>query len=447
MPHKQARTTHWKASATLLPPLAKSAYKLIDALPEALEKVWPLSRAHRRDLPRDIKDLSAMLTCQRSQLRHNYWSKPAWISAYLYYFLPWNLVRLCRLLQALDLPQPELKQDALPLLLDGGSGPLTAPLALWIARPQWRAAPISVFALDAVKQPLQLGRALFNAMAQISGQEPWPIRIETGPIEALGRLAPRASAGGEPLLPWLAAAANTLNELKASQSAAEGGESRFEDLLEEWAPIWQSGAPLLFVEPGTRLGGAIIMRLRAAALELGLHPAAPCVHSNACPLYEPERAALPSTWCHFIFSAQDAPDWLRNLSREARLFKTSLTLAPLLLQRVEPPRKRQGMAVRVISQPFPARESICRYGCAKNGLCLLPGARSLISGSLCEAEEPEDAEKDPKSGAAIILPFAGADSGRQRAGAPSGQANGRGALKGALKKTCKRADKTGSRRS
>ena len=54
----------------------------------------PLSRNHHADLPEAIRDLSAMLTYERGGLGRSYWSAPRYVSAYLRYFLPWNLVRL-----------------------------------------------------------------------------------------------------------------------------------------------------------------------------------------------------------------------------------------------------------------------------------------------------------------------------------------------------------------
>ncbi|WP_448339637.1 hypothetical protein AB9L13_12365 [Desulfovibrio piger] len=85
----------------------------------------PLRSAHYRNLPADIEALSRLLTCERSGLYRPYWSSPASTSAYLYYFLPWNVLRLARLFRSLPLPDPRLwlEKGQTPLLLDGGSGP------------------------------------------------------------------------------------------------------------------------------------------------------------------------------------------------------------------------------------------------------------------------------------------------------------------------------------
>lgn len=404
---KRIAKPHWQKISELLPELDAQSAAILALLPQALEQVWPLTKAHKRQLPHAVRDLSAALTCQRSELRSNYWNKPAFVSAYLYYFLPWNLVRLCRLLPGIGLPEPQEKTNKLPLLLDAGSGPLTLPLALWICKPEWRAMPLSVFALDSSRQPIEIGKNLLAALAKICNQPTWPVRTKSGPIEALAKLAPESSKTGRELYPWLISAANVLNELKDKgqiDTEEDGSASRLGKLLIAWQPLWQQGAPLLFIEPGTRLGGTTIMRLRKAGLELGLLPISPCTHDRPCPLLRPERPEQSKTWCHFIFSAQAAPEWLKELSRKAGLFKTSLTLSPLLLVK-EPSQKKElteGMPCRIISQAFPVAIGMARYGCCKAGLGLLPDSRLLESGACCLAKVAKDAVKDKKSGAVIL---------------------------------------------
>lgn len=403
----------WKADSHLVPSLSESSFRILDALPRALAQVWPLSAAHRRSLPSDIRELSLLLTSQRSGLRRNYWSRPAFISAYLYYFLPWNLVRLCRLFSALKIRQP----DGQPLLADVGAGPLSATMALWIARPDLRKLPITVFALDSARHPLELGGKLFAALAQILKEPCWETRIATGPVEALPKLAPDVSQTGLKLTPWLCLAANVLNEMKPAR-AEKAGESpnygRLEMLLCAWRPFWQKGGQLLFVEPGTRLGGAIIMALRESALDLGLVPHAPCTHAEACPLNEEGRGGLPSSWCHFVFSGQEAPEWLKALSRKAGLAKTSLTLSPLFLSTDPVNHPGQAMPVRVVSQSFPVADGMARYGCSSAGLTLLPDSRAMLSGAFCLANRPAgEKRRDARSGAIVISPWREGQPGKR----------------------------------
>ena len=146
----------WPEPSPLLPSLSGDARKLLETLARALATVRPLRTAHRKALPRDIADLSRLLTVDRAELHHPYWGSPGLASAYMHYFLPWNIVRLARLLAALPLPDPRrwLDRGLRPWLLDAGSGPLTLPLALWLARPDWRSLPLGVLALDTAALPL-----------------------------------------------------------------------------------------------------------------------------------------------------------------------------------------------------------------------------------------------------------------------------------------------------
>lgn len=443
----------WPVTGTLFPPLDAAVQAALARLPEALERVRPLSAAHRRSLPEDIAALSRALTAERAELRRPYWSRPAFVSAYLYYFLPWNLVRLTRLFKGLPLPPPGRGEHP-ALLMDAGSGPLTVPLALWLARPEWRSAPVRVLALDSAAQPLELGRALFAAWGELLGEPVWPVRLERGPVESLAaRALPLVRGGGA--RPWLITAANVLNEVRpargghcgaAAREEAEGEcreagaaddvEERLERLLEAWSPLLvppvrRGGAAgadaatpvLLFVEPGTRLGGTTVMRLRDVALAGGLAAHAPCMHDGPCPL---ARGA----WCHFTFAPEGAPRWLAALSARAGLAKRSLSLSPLLLG----PSRGEGASghsreagaaapeARVLSSPFavPGVRGQARYACAACGLALLEDAGALPCGAcvrLAAGGEGPGREarprRDLRSGARIFAaPARGGASGQ-----------------------------------
>ena len=462
-----AHGNSWKGAMPLFPPLTEEARVILDQLPEVLARVWPLSAAHRRSLPDDIARLSRLLTTERAALDRPYWGTPAFVSAYMYYFLPWNLVRLIRLLAAMPLPDPQAvaAQGGKALLIDTGSGPLTLPLALWLARPEWRQAPIQVLALDSSSQPLELGRSLLHEVAALTFHQPWQVQTVRAPLEQAARQAAPLLAGGQ-ARPWLISAANVLNELRFGKKSgrasaldsydeddaplmgrmddpdvegrADFGQSadpderpddcrqeRLARFLDALAPLFRghgrpapggaegqpSGPALLFVEPGTRLGGSTIMDLRRLAVEGGLTALAPCPHQAACPLLGGQGGR---TWCHFTFGSEGAPRWLEDLSADAGLGKSGLSLAPLLLSPVAAPevaagqeqgRKTSGsMKARVLTAPFavPGLAGRGRYACAACGLLLLEDAEGLPSGSLLEVQVSPDARRDAKSGARIV---------------------------------------------
>lgn len=429
---RASQPSPWPVPSPLLPSLSADARQLLETLARALAVVRPLRTAHRKALPRDIADLSRLLTVERAELHHPYWGSPGLASAYMHYFLPWNIVRLARLLAALPLPDPRLWLDRglRPWLLDAGSGPLSLPLALWLARPDWRSLPLGVLALDTAALPLDLGRLLLQAWADLTGQPlAWTISTARGPLEHLPRHAARLlRSHGEDAAPsvWMVCAANVLNELYgkgADHEAAATDDSgatdaeeenaatagRLPGVLDALAPLLWEGpegddapAPAaLFVEPGTRLGGKTIMRLRTLALEGGLSASAPCPHDGACPLLADRRRG----WCHFTFDSEGAPGWLRALSEQAGLAKSSLSLAPLLLVPGDRAAPRAADEARILSAPFrvPGLRGEARYACSARGLLLLERAEALPSGALLRTAMPQEPAVDARSGA-LVLP-------------------------------------------
>lgn len=423
----------WQILSSLFADLNDDFLKALELLPQAIAKVWAIPASRRKFLPQDIADLSYLLTKSRSDLRLPYWHKAANLSAYLYYFLPWNLIRLGRLFSSLDLPAPLELEGQQPVLLDMGSGPLALPIALWLAKKSWREIPLQVLALDSSKQPLDVGRELFYTLADMMGEKAWPVYVYSGPAErplaALQNLRNKNSQNG--YYPWLLAEANILNELLSKNPARddrhEKGDLEEEDdfegvgsecensllgrLLGAWLPIWQNSpgkALALFVEPGTRLGGDAIMNLRRCALKLGFVPLSPCTQCGECPLLNKSRpgGGHADSWCHFTFSALSAPQWLKDLSRESGLEKSSLSLSVLLLGE-EKPTSLNKHAARVISQPFrvPGLKGESRYACGSLGLELLENAAFPPSGSLILAQKKLPPERDKKSGATVCVPL------------------------------------------
>ena len=373
-------------SRELFPPLTADARRALEHLPVALDAALPLKAAHRRDLPAAVQELSARLTCERGGQTRPYWSSPRLTSAYLRYFLPWNLVRLIRLMGALELPYPPVDTTERALLLDIGSGPLTLPLAVWLAKPEWRELPLDVACLDNSPKALELGRAIFVRLA--GEKSPWRIILVRAGANALAR-----EVRGRP---WLISAVNVLNELKTGGLAA---------FAEQAVRLLHSRGALLCVEPGTRLGGKLVQSLREESRALGLAPVQPCPHIQSCPLQGTR------SWCHFSLSAQGTPGWLAQLAREAQLTKKDLHLSFALLQR-QALRQHDApcgsgaeyLKARVISAPFKisGTENLARYACSAQGLLLLTQAANTPSGALVEVRWSARLRKDDRSGAWIV---------------------------------------------
>ncbi len=389
----------------LFPPLPHSIREALQDFPKVLNSVLPMQAKHRHQLPYAIEELSTRLTSERGLLQQPYWSAPRFTSAYVWYFLPWNIIRLARLLNGLSLPEPTplpVKKGGEPvprIFVDMGSGPLSLPIALWLAKPQWRHIPLTLLCTDISPHPLMTGQKIFEALA--GKDSPW--RVVTRRCHLEGTAVEIHKTEG---IPWLITAANVCNELKGKHEQSTG--ERLEELLGKLLGTLNApDARLLFVEPGTRLGGKTIVSLREAAQSFDLVPESPCTHGHACPLDETR------TWCHFTFDIQGAPRWLTELSAQANLRKDALSLAFVLLQKERYLDEQEGAEgqsstmqdrARIISAPFrvPHLPGFSRYACAPQGLTLLGRAQSLSSGALVSIHPPtEDSEVDKKSGAFV----------------------------------------------
>lgn len=146
-------------------------------------------------------------------------------------------------------------------LLDVGAGPGTV---LWAAADCWPTVS-SALMLEASQSIRTVGEELSanSGIAHVEWREA------------------DASKSFETDKADLVTLAYVLDELSAAQGLA---------LVER---LWASTSGLLvIVEPGTPAGWRRVMAVRSRLVELGAHLAAPCPHSQACPIAEPD-------WCHF----------------------------------------------------------------------------------------------------------------------------------------------------
>ncbi|WP_295637537.1 hypothetical protein [uncultured Mailhella sp.] len=416
--------------------------RALERLFPILDSVMPMNGAQRRDLAMACRDLSAMLTTERNALARPYWTSPRLTSAYLRYFLPWNLVRLSALLPGLDFGRIP---DA-PVILDMGSGPLTLPIALWMSRPDLRERPVTLIASDTTPHILELGRKIFDALrAELFPESPWTLRT----MRASVTQAPRRVYAKSGSL-WMMSMGNVLNEME-ERRAKPGHQmtDRMRELLESSAEMLCENGLLLSVEPGTRQGGRLVAHLRKSALggveeepeyedltafalreeqagrrtdeeddwdddmdDFGLPPLfmplSPCPHAGSCPMLDRRTTA----WCHMNAPADHAPESLRALSARAGLDKDSVSLSFLLMRRMSleeieaftPPERPESRRVpaRIISDAFmvPGYPGRARYACSPLGLSLIPNSSHLPAGALCEARVTR--ERDMKSRAVIL---------------------------------------------
>ena len=364
----------------LFPNLTEDNVAQLARFIDILKDVWPLKGKHREQLKYDIRDMSRSLTNERSTRRKEYMTDAKFLSPYLYYFLPWNLFRMSRLFTGLELDIPEDGQVA-----DLGTGPLTAILALWMARPHLRERRLNFTCMDIAPKTMQAGVKLFTALA--GKDSPW--RIKTVKAAFTDHVRDKAD---------LLLVANAFNELDWSGRTAR---PQAEKLATHLAGCIKDTGRLLLIETGVRLTGRIVAEMRAQLLEKGLKPIAPCPHTGECPMPAMSQAA---PWCHFNFSTKGAPEWLTIISNEASLEKDNVTMNFLYLSRNG---AAEWGAVRAISEPFKLHGGKGQYACSDRGLTLIDfgtAVRPLFPGQAFPPDWPPNPKIDLKS-KAVILPI------------------------------------------
>jgi hypothetical protein len=413
----------------LFGPLSRDALRLIHAVPALIDKTFPLPGRFRAGLPADVADLSRLLTADRGERELSYLSRPGRLSAYLRYFLPWNIFRLCRLL-------PNLEIDLSPgdSILDLGCGPLSLAVALWISRPDLRKISLEIRCVDSTAPVLEAGRKFFAALA---GQDcPWKIITIRGNISPAGTIGysvghksgkahgDKSAAGRKPAVmrkpaagrgssaerspPTLVCAINVFNEIyrkipAADREGIQKAAAFSARLLDSCAA--ESGS-ILVVEPGVPFSGEFISCLRSALLEKNRFPRSPCPHCETCPFPGGVSGAGKKRWCHFACDTEDAPVALHRLSAAAGIPKDRAVLSFLYAGGSHDGNSRspEGEPVRIISEAFPLSDGqFGRYGCSRQGLILAVGKRfvmeACVSGALVTVEL--SGQRDRKSGALL----------------------------------------------
>ena len=407
----------------LFGPLPDESRAILNCLPRLIDNVFPLPERFRIGLPGDVAELSRLLTSGRPERGASYLGKPALLSAYLRYFLPWNIHRLSRLFVSLPL---ELKPN--DAVNDLGAGPLTLASALWISRPALRNIPLEFRCLDRTATVLDAGKKFFSALT--AGTDcPWTVKTIRGELKRNGRLS--VEIRGKPAA--LSAAVNIYNELFWDFSPIDTDElERFtESQAYLLSSLTESSGSILVVEPGIPRSGEFISLLRSILIEERRYPTAPCTHTGPCPMPGGRTDNRHGTggkarWCHFAFDTDDAPKELHKLSSAARIPKERAVLSFLLTgpelsqkpvdksDKKEPkknPEKHE--KIRVISDVFPVgggkdtgAYSWGRYGCGEHGLILVTGSRAALeethSGAL-EKLPLAIGSKDIKSGAFVTV--------------------------------------------
>jgi SAM-dependent methyltransferase len=387
----------------LFAPLPTETRHLLDGIPALIDKTFPLPGRFRPGLPADVAELSRLLTSGRGERGLSYLGRPSLLSAYLRFFLPWNLYRLCRLLPGLDLPLAAHNR-----ITDLGCGPLTFAAALWICRPDLRPLSLELYCIDRSGPALDAGRKFFAALA--GDNSPWRIHTVKGDLYTV-KAQPAA----------LVCAVNVFNEMYGdiSRSGTDKLRRNAEKSARLLAHHAADSAAVLAVEPGFPRCGEFIGLLRGVLGGRGYNPLSPCPHDKECPLLDDgkKNTNVKKRWCHFAFATEDAPPALHKLSSAAKIPKERAVLSFLFAGPADTKQKKAKTAaasaeapavsstLRIISDAFPLPPNrFGRYACSAQGLVLLAGHKSAIEKTACGALVHavfKNGERDSKSGALL----------------------------------------------
>lgn len=397
----------------------------LSAFLAAVAETFPVQESRRNYLKEDVLKLWRDLTSERSLRFADYLGKPSALSAYVRYFMAWNVVRLIPVLASLPLDPPKGAT-----ILDIGSGPLTLPIALWIARPDLRDRSLRILCTDRVRKPMESGAALLDALrlktgGPVLGDGAWKLDL---------RHAVFPDTGG-PAKADIVASANAFTEFFWSSSARRESNlgERAAALLSDLSAACKPGGLLLVAEPGEPRSGAMLSAMREAALLSGLRVESPCPHARACPMpgafgglgdradgkarsalapvHSPRwRPKMP--WCHFPVPLDSAPAALTRFSEEVGLPKDRLTVSWLALRKsgvgetTAPAEQKGPLRTRLVSDPIRLPGGWDgRYACSDLGYTLVVGAAAREGpGSLLDLDRPAKIHRDEKSGAVIAGP-------------------------------------------
>lgn len=298
--------------------LPDDAQKVLRDFDQIAQAAMPANSKQLVALPKIIRELSHQMTDDRGSRRLGYMNEKTFLASYVRYFMWWNLVRLARLFSNLDFGF----LSGGGVCLDIGSGPLTLPCALWLARPDLRQKKLVWYVMDISQLALSLGEEIFLSVSAATGGEPWKIVRVKGPLGTAVKEKAR-----------FVTCANMFNELLQSR----GGEppdylaKKYSQALFKYLDF-ESGPAIFLAEPGTPNSARFVSLMRDAFIRRGLFALAPCPHQQSCPM-DGRRAGKDGAngkWCNFAFDTDDAPKKLLALSAKAGIPKERAVISFVL---------------------------------------------------------------------------------------------------------------------
>ena len=397
--------------------------KILKSFDSLLQDIKPLNSKQLAHLPENIRELSHLLTDERGSRRVGYMNSTVSLAAYARYFMWWNLVRLTPVFSGFCKNNgtkhifDNLTDDS--VILDIGSGPLTVPVALWLAAPELRKKKLTVYCLDYSQTALALGEEILLSVAAKTSlttpdQKLWQIVRVKG---AMGTSIKRKAD--------VVFCANMFNELfwDTPQPLEQVSKKYTNELL----PYLKEKASVFVAEPGVPRAARFVSLLRDSLMRKGYMPLSPCPHTGLCPM----DGRKGGKWCHFTLLTDDAPERLLKLSASAGIPKDRASLSFVFSSSLGCDSSaggagstavsgvtstavsgaaptNDGIKLRIVSDSIKLGDrSSGRYSCSKAGLTLVVAPeKAFSSGDMLEtaitSEQAKKLPRDKKSGAVKI---------------------------------------------
>ena len=422
--------------------IPEESRKIIGQFDEIVASVRNMSGKQKVALYGQVKNLSHKLTDERSSRRLGYMNEASSISAYISYFMWWNLVRMTRLFANLPKTAFEpLAKSEKPVALDVGSGTLTVVIALWLARPELRSKKISWYCLDLSQTALAAGEDLYYAIAAKTIKDTEGESLPLAPnAEAFSATPSPGARPQAPLTPWniirvkgalgvsikekadFITCANVFNEIiQNNEMPTDYLAKKYSgDLL---SYIKNEESAILLVEPGDPHSARFLSLMRDALIRKDYLPIAPCPHANDCPMAGRTHGRTTNAqgknakWCNFAFDTETAPGKLLKFSEKAGLQKERASLSFIVSKKSagskkakenQTEAKRDGKTFIRIASDFirlPELHKSGYYACSEYGLLLAIDESHIQpkNGELLQIKSPENLDEiDKKSGAIIV---------------------------------------------
>ncbi|WP_407425036.1 small ribosomal subunit Rsm22 family protein [Treponema sp.] len=390
--------------------ISREANEILEKFDDIAGNVRNLSGKQKISLYGAIKNLSHKLTDERNSRRLGYMNEASSISAYISYFMWWNLVRMTRLFA--NLPKisfNSLTKSENPVAIDIGSGTLTSVIALWLSRPELRSKKIKWYCMDLSQTALAAGEDLYLSIAakklsQIEEGQAWEI------VRIKGALGTSIKEKAD-----FITCANVFNEIiQNNEMPTDFLAKKYTNELLSY--LKDDDSTVLLIEPGDPHSARFVTLMRDSLIKKDYLPVSPCPHAKTCPMSGRTNGKTVNSygknakWCNFAFDTDSAPARLLKLSEKAGLPKERAGLSFILAQKSEQKetsRQNEKTFIRIASDfiRLPELHKSGYYACSQFGMLLAVDENHIQprNGELLQIKTPENlTERDKKSGALII---------------------------------------------